>query len=106
MDVSSAVYPLRAYTSGESYRLSEIERRLIVSWNLCADISIREIAKRADIRDHRARHALMNLVRRGILVPMYLVDNYRLGFSDCGLFFAPSAESSELRRRFEASISR
>lgn len=106
MDVSSAVYPLKAYTSGESFRLSEIERRLIVSWNLCADLSVREIAKRADIREHRARHALMNLVRRGILVPMYLVDNYRLGFSDCGLFFAPSAESSELRRRFEASLER
>ena len=104
MNVSSSVYPLRARTTAESYRLSEIERRLIVSWNLCADLSIREIAKRADIKEHRARHALMNLVRRGILVPMYLVDNYRLGFSDCGLFFAPSAESSELRRRFETSL--
>ena len=104
MDVSSSIYPLRARTTAESYRLSEIERRLVVSWNLCADLSIREIAKRADIREHRARHALMNLVQRGILVPMYLVDNYRLGYSDCGLFFAPSAESSDLRRRFEASL--
>lgn len=106
MEVSSSVYPLRAYAGGASYRLSDIERRLIVSWNLCADISIREIARRADIREHRARRALMNLVRLGILVPMYLVDNYRLGFSDYGLFFAPSAESSELRRRFETSLER
>ncbi len=87
-----------------SYRLSELERRLIVAWNLCADLSVKEIARRAEVREHRARHALISLARRGILIPMYLVDNYRLGFSDFGLFFAPSAESSTLRERFESSL--
>jgi DNA-binding Lrp family transcriptional regulator len=48
----------------------------------------------------------MSLARRGILVPMYLVDNYQLAFSDYGFFFSPSAESSALRRRFENSLMR
>ncbi len=91
---------------GQLYRLSDLERRLIVSWNLCADLSVREIAQRADVRQHQARHALMSLARRGIIIPMYLIDNYGLGFSDYGLFFSPSAESSELRRRFEQSLMR
>lgn len=86
------------------HNLSEIERKLIVAWNLCADLSVREIASRADIKEHRARHALMNLIRRGLVVPMYLIDNCRLGYSDYGLFFAPSAETSELRHKFEKSL--
>lgn len=86
------------------YTLSEVERRLIVAWNLCADISIREIAQRADIREHRVRRALENLVQNGIIVPTFLVDNYRLGFSDYGIFFAPSAESTAMRTRFEESL--
>jgi len=83
------------------YRLNEIERRLIVSWNLCADISVREIAQRADIREHKIRHALESLVRNGILVPSFLIDNYRLGYSDYGIFFSPSAETSVSRQAFE-----
>ncbi len=87
-----------------SYSLSEVERRLIVAWNLCADISVREIAARADMREHRVRHALENLVRNGIIVPSFLIDNYRLGFSDYGLFFAPSPEPSAMRAKFEQSL--
>ena len=86
------------------YTLSDVERHIIVAWNLCADISVREIAKRADMREHRVRRALENLVRNGVIVPSFLIDNYRLGFADYGIFFAPSPESSAMRSRFEESF--
>ena len=97
-------YPITSPAPANTYRLSELERRLVVSWNLCADLSVREIAKRADIREHRVRHALENLINRGLVTPMYLIDNYRLGYSDYGIFFSPSAETSDLRVKFEKSL--
>lgn len=104
MDVASFSDSNRPAAPNSGYRLSDTERRLIVAWNLCADISVREIAEISDTREHRVRHALEGLIRKGILVPMYLIDNYRLGFTDYGLFFAPSAEPSSMRKKFEESL--
>jgi DNA-binding Lrp family transcriptional regulator len=82
-------------------RLSENERLFIAAAALSAVTSAKEIASRMGVREHQVRRIRDSLIQREILKPIYLIDTYRLGFTDFRVFLAGITSPSKIRSAFE-----
>lgn len=84
--------------------LSERERRYITVASLHAHLSVKELADRLAIREHTVRDIQHSLVMRGIIKPIYMIDIYRLGFTDFRVFLSEISEPSRVRSAVEKRI--
>jgi DNA-binding Lrp family transcriptional regulator len=82
-------------------RLSENERHFIVSSMHDISISAKELAHRIGVREHQVRRMRETLLQREVITPIYLVDNYRLGFTDFRVFLSGITAPSKVRVAFE-----
>jgi len=85
-------------------RLTERERKVLVAMTLRADAPVKELAKRTGLKEHSVRYVKNALIESGLIEPVYLVDNYRLGYTDFGVFLTRGAESSRGRAAFEKQV--
>jgi len=82
-------------------RLSENERAFIVAATLNANMPIKGLARRMGVREHQARRVRDSLTQREILQPIYLIDLYRLGYTDFRVFLSGITSPSKTRLAFE-----
>jgi hypothetical protein len=85
-------------------KLSDNERPFIVAASLQADRSVKEIAHKAGLREHVARHIKESLLRQGILQPLYKIDTYRIGYTDFRIFLSDVSEPTHIRLEFERRV--
>jgi DNA-binding Lrp family transcriptional regulator len=88
------------------YKLSEKERVFLVHSGASADLSMKDLAARTGMREHSVRRIQDLLLSRGLIVPVYFVDMYRLGYTDLGIFFSRGSETSTARKRLEEALIR
>lgn len=81
--------------------LSEKERRFLAAASLSADVSVKELAQKLDMREHAVRYIQENLLARGIIRPLYHVNFFKLGYSDFGIYLGRGSETTASRQRFE-----
>jgi DNA-binding Lrp family transcriptional regulator len=82
-------------------RLTENERAFIVAASLNANMPVKEVARRMGVREHQARRMRDSLTQREVLQPIYLLDLYRLGFTDFRVFLSGITSPSKTRLAFE-----
>ena len=85
-------------------RLSENERLFIAGATHNATTSAKELARRLGIREHQVRRIRDSLIQREILKPIYLIDTYRLGYTDFRVFLSGIASPSKTRMAFEKKV--
>lgn len=85
-------------------RLSEKERLFLSQAALCADASVKALADKTGLRQHVVRYIQDSLVSRGLIVPVYHVDMFSLGYIDFTAFFNRGAETSAGQKRLEQQI--
>lgn len=85
-------------------RLSDNERLFLAATTLHASVSAKELADRIGIREHKVRHIRDSLLKRGIITPLYLIDTFRIGYTDFRLFLSDIAAPSKIRSSFEKLV--
>jgi DNA-binding Lrp family transcriptional regulator len=85
-------------------RLSDNERCFLAATTLNASVSAKEVAERIGVREHKVRHIRDSLLKRGIIVPLYLIDTFRIGYTDFRLFLSDIAAPSKIRTAFEKLV--
>ena len=85
-------------------QLSDKERIVLSHSALNADISVKELSKRTGMRQHAVRYIQDSLLSRGLIVPVYHIDLFSLGYLDFTVFFNRGAESSVGQKRLERHI--
>lgn len=68
--------------------LSEKESRILVAFQLRANVSITELQGELGMSDHAIRRALKRLVENGVIAPRTLINVHPLGFDKAGVFFS------------------
>jgi DNA-binding Lrp family transcriptional regulator len=84
--------------------LSDREKKFIVTAAMNADLSVKELSDRLEMREHVCRNIRQSLLARGIIQPLHLIDIYRLGFTDFRVFLSDISEPSRIRSVFEKRI--
>ena len=87
-----------------SIRLSENERIFIAGATHNATTSAKDLARRLGIREHQVRRIRDSLVQREVLKPIYLIDIYRLGYTDFRVFLSGITSPSKTRMAFEKRV--
>lgn len=85
-------------------RLSDNERCFLAATTLNASVSAKEVAERIGVREHKVRHIRDSLLKRGIITPLYMVDTFRIGYTDFRLFLSDIAAPSKIRTAFERLV--
>jgi DNA-binding Lrp family transcriptional regulator len=86
------------------HRLTEKERIFLAHAGVSAEMTLKEISKRTGLREHAVRYTRDTLISEGYIRPVWLVDMYRLGYTDLGIFFTRGTETSGTRKKFEEKI--
>jgi len=86
------------------HRLTEKERIFLACAGVSAEMSLKEISRRSGMREHAVRYTRDTLISEGYIRPVWLVDMYRLGYTDLGIFFTRGTETSGMRKKFEDKI--
>lgn len=84
--------------------LSERERKFISAAAMHADLSVKELADKLKLREHVIRSIRQSLLTRKLITPLYMIDIYRLGFTDFRIFLSDISEPSRVRKAFERRI--
>lgn len=85
-------------------RLSDNERRFLCRSLLDAEASVNDLSEELGLRPHVVRHMRDSLLSRGVIRPIYMIDTYRLGFTDFRVFLSDIAERSPIRQAFEKRV--
>jgi DNA-binding Lrp family transcriptional regulator len=83
-------------------KLTERERHLIRKGQLHAREPLASLATRLGMRPHAARYSLQRLIQHGVVRPVPLIDNYRLGYKTFQVLFSLSAHHSRSKELFGA----
>lgn len=86
--------------------LSEKERAFIVATALNAELPIREVAELLKVREHVVRRVKENLIHKGVIRPLYMIDIYRLGYIDFRAYLSGITEPSKSKLAFEKRVMR
>lgn len=84
--------------------LSEKERQFIVAATFTADSSAKQIAGMIGIREHSVRYIRDGLIARGIIRPVFHINNFKIGLNEFGIYFSRGSENSASRKRFESQL--
>jgi DNA-binding Lrp family transcriptional regulator len=85
-------------------RLNDNERLFIAITAMDAAASAKKIAQQLGIREHTVRHIRDSLLQREVITPIYMIDTYRLGFTDFRVFLSDIAEPTRVRTSFEKRV--
>lgn len=84
--------------------MSDRERAFLSHATLSADVSVKELAQRTGLRQHAVRYIQDSLLSRGLIVPVYHIDLFSLGYIDFTVFFNRGADSSAGQKHLERQI--
>jgi DNA-binding Lrp family transcriptional regulator len=69
-------------------RLSQKEKEVLWAAQHAADLSVEKLARRLGRQTHTVRYILSKLTDLGIIYPFYVVNIFKLGFSEYNIFFS------------------
>jgi Lrp/AsnC family leucine-responsive transcriptional regulator len=86
--------------------LSETDCKILSVVNLHADMPLREIQSRTKLKEHQISYSLKKLLESGLITRKILVDVYRLGYTNYGLFFSIHSDNRRTHRQILETLVR
>ena len=78
-------------------RLSEKESVVLASCDLRADAPLSLLRKETGLREHTIRYALRNLMNRGVIKPVPLINTYQLGYANYNFYFSIGSQKRAVK---------
>ena len=78
-------------------RLSENESVVLASCDLRADAPLSLLRKETGLREHTIRYALRNLMNRGVIKPVPLINTYQLGYANYNFYFSIGSQKRAVK---------
>ncbi|WKZ57084.1 MAG: Lrp/AsnC family transcriptional regulator [Bdellovibrionota bacterium] len=85
-------------------KLTESAKRLLVSMQLKADLSLKEVAQLLNCREHTARRAAAEIERSGFFIRKASLNLSRLGYTEYNLYLSFNSDNLSQRDRIISSL--
>jgi DNA-binding Lrp family transcriptional regulator len=81
-------------------KLSDKSIRVLAAIQYQAQTPVSEIARQTGLREHTVRYCINSLLEQKIIRPWVVIDTYRMGYKEYGLFFRRSDSSPSIKSAF------